>query len=499
MRLGIVLTTKPYAGGAFTYAAFMLEAISAESTYVSDIRAYYTDELWEKYLQRYKDIHGEQLSGNYFRDIEMLNKSNCDVILLSDQMNWSKDISIPTITPIHDLMHIYERGNGFPEIEEDDCYIRRQWLYTDIYAYSAGILTDSEMGREQVLDQYGRVKEDRVYVLPFSVPFYLNKQYGNADSLITEKYIFYPAQFWKHKNHEALVKAVAKLKDRGLPVKLVFVGSDKGNLEYIRQLIDDLSVNDNIEILGFVPDDEMYMLYKNARAMVMPSFFGPTNIPPLEAMYMGCPAAVSDRYAMPEQIGDAGLTFDSNNVDEVASVLECLWTDDELCYRLSEAGLKQVKKYSIENFSVRLLHCVIDVYQKETQIKNKIQELLRKITYKDDLYVYGAGEYARYIYALLNYYGVNIKGFVVSKQLGNSKFLGHSICEIESLRNAKNITILLGLHPKNFGTVKGTIRLHNIADNCVVEFSEEYFQLLWNFFATVRGKASLEMVNHLGC
>ncbi|SHE33549.1 glycosyltransferase family 4 protein [Schwartzia succinivorans] len=498
MRLGIVLTTKPYAGGAFTYAAFMLEAISDESTYVSDIRAYYTDELWEKYLQRYKDIHGEQLSGNYFRDIEMLNKSNCDVILLSDQMNWSKDISIPTITPIHDLMHIYERGNGFPEIEDEDCFVRRQWLYTDIYSYSAGILTDSELGRKHVLDQYGRTKADRVYVLPFSVPFYLDDKYEQGEYPVREKYMFYPAQFWKHKNHEILVRAVSLLRQRGIFVKFVFVGSDKGNLKNINELIHAEGVEDNIEILGFVPDSEMYMLYKNARAMVMPSIFGPTNIPPLEAMYTGCPVAVSDKYAMPEQIGDAGLTFNPYDVEEAATVLEQLWVDDELCRRLSEAGIKRVKRYSIENFSVRLLQCVADVYNKGVTSKNKIRELLSKLTHKDSIYIYGAGEYARYIYALLNYYGVNIKGFVVSKQLGNSKFLGHSICEIESLRNAKDITILLGLHPKNFETVKGTIRLHNIADNCVVEFSEEYFQLLWNFLATVRGKACLEMINHLG-
>ena len=494
MRLGIVLVTKPYAGGAFTYAAFMLEAISRANDSISEIVAYYTDNLWEKYLDRYSNIKGVLLEGEYLEKIDKLSNSSCDIILLSDQLNWCRDISIPTITPIHDLMHIYERGNGFPEIEDNDCFTFRQWLYTDIYSYSAGILTDSELGRKQVLDQYGRVKEDRVYALPFSVPFYLNKQYGKRTSPISGKYIFYPAQFWKHKNHEALVKAVAKLKAKSIPIKLVFVGSDKGNLENIKRLMDDNSVTENIEVLGFVPDDEMYMLYKNARAMVMPSIFGPTNIPPLEAMYMGCPVAVSDNYAMPEQIGNAGLTFDPYNIDEIADVLEQLWCDDNLCNQLSIKGKKQIEKFSIDVFSSRLLSYIEDVYRKEHEFFGEIREFITKCKEKECIYIYGAGEYARYVFGILNYYGVAVKGFVVSDAPKIGIYLGLPVISIEAYKYEADNTIVLGLHPKHYEAVLYMLGEHNIPKQSIWELSETYLRNMRIFFTTAHGKTCLELV-----
>ena len=494
MILGIVLTAKSFAGGVFTYASFILEAISKTCKKTSMVKAYYVDAIWAEYLQRYSNIYGEQLWGDYFSCIETLNNSACDVLLMTDQLDWCRDISIPTITPIHDLMHIYEHGSGFPEIEDYECYGLIQQHCMDIYLYSAGILTDSELGKKHVLDQYGRTKADRVYVLPFSVPFYLNKQYGNAKSPVTGKYMFYPAQFWKHKNHEVLVRAISHLKKKGLDVKFVFVGSDKGNLEIINNLILTEGVKDNIEILGFVPDSDMYMLYKNARALVMPSFFGPTNIPPLEAMYMGCPVAVSNRYAMPEQVGDAGLTFDPYNVEEVAQIIEQLWSDDELCAKLSQAGLKQTENFSIEKFSVKLWDGINDVYRKEKSYQTKLDELLVRLSNGKKIYIYGAGEYAKYIYALLNYYGVNIDGFIVTKYYGIKNFLGKKIYEVSKIKGDNNITIVLGLHPRNVTDVMAQVKNNNIPDYCIVDFPHEYLHLLWSFLATIRGKLSLELM-----
>ena len=78
--------------------------------------------------------------------------------------------------------------------------------------------------------------------------------------------------------------------------------------------------------------------YRRARAMVMPTFFGPTNIPPLEAFALGCPVAVSNIYGIPEQVGDAALLFDPNSVEEIADCIERLWQDDALCASLISKG-----------------------------------------------------------------------------------------------------------------------------------------------------------------
>lgn len=495
MKLGIVLTLKPYVGGAFTYAAFLLEAISRQIDGVDEVVAYYTEELWEKYLSRYERIRCVHLCGEYFDNIDVLNRSGCDIILVSCQTYLCRDISIPTITPIHDLMHIYEHGKGFPELDDDDCYNFRQWYVTDIYLFSAGILTDSELGKKQVLEQYGRVKEDRVYSLPFSVPFYLNEDYGISTPPVQGKYFFYPAQFWKEKNHEALVKAAALLKQKGITIRVVFAGSDKGYLDDIKQLIATEGVVEQFEILGFVPDNEMYMLYKNARAMIMPSFGGPTNLPPLEAMYVGCPVAVSNNYAMPEQVGEAGLSFDPNDVNGIAKVLEELWCDDYLCKELSEKGKERVKKFSIDNFSNNLVNCIKDVYNKEKLISGLIKDFVAKTSSKGRVYIYGAGVYARAVFALLKYFGGDVDGFIISGQPPITRFMGKNIYSISSYNHSVDDVIILGLHPENYATVLGTMANYSISSNNVIKLTEDLLCAMHRFFATGQGKICLSKLH----
>jgi glycosyltransferase involved in cell wall biosynthesis len=93
----------------------------------------------------------------------------------------------------------------------------------------------------------------------------------------------------------------------------------------------------------------------------MPTFFGPTNIPPLEAMALGCPVAVSDIYAMPEQLNGAGLLFDPTSVEQIAAALHRLWTDDELCMDLARKGVERTKQWAQPQFTEHLRQIVVDV------------------------------------------------------------------------------------------------------------------------------------------
>ena len=95
---------------------------------------------------------------------------------------------------------------------------------------------------------------------------------------------------------------------------MVLVGSEKNSLRRIKKEIAKNDLQNNVEILGFVSDKQITYLYKHAVALVMPSYFGPTNIPPLEAMALGCPTIVSDRYAMGEQVGDAKKSNDKKRI-----------------------------------------------------------------------------------------------------------------------------------------------------------------------------------------
>src|SRR6185312_924610 len=81
-----------------------------------------------------------------------------------------------------------------------------------------------------------------------------------------------------------------------------------------------------------------------------PSFFGPTNIPPLEAMSLGCPVASSYVYAMRERLGDAALYFAPDSVEQMVDCIGRLWSDDDLCRRLVERGRARAARWNVHAF-----------------------------------------------------------------------------------------------------------------------------------------------------
>jgi glycosyltransferase involved in cell wall biosynthesis len=198
------------------------------------------------------------------------------------------------------------------------------------------------------------------YIATNSNPGAFNTRYT-----LPRKFFFYPAQFWEHKNHKALVSAAALLKHEVPDLNLVFVGSKKNGYTSTIELVRDLDVTNNIHFLGYVPDSDIPELYRRARALLMPTYYGPTNIPPLEAMALGCPVAASRIYGMPEQLGDAALYFDPTSVDQIAQAMKALWNDDGLCEELSRRGLIRSSQWNQSDFNQRLQDILEQVLEGE--------------------------------------------------------------------------------------------------------------------------------------
>ena len=100
-----------------------------------------------------------------------------------------------------------------------------------------------------------------------------------------EKYLLYPAKFWKHKNHINLLKAIYKLVKIDMMNDIKIYLTSSKNLEYkkIENFIKKKGLIKNVILTGYISNKKLAKLYTNARALVMPTFFGPTNIPPIEA------------------------------------------------------------------------------------------------------------------------------------------------------------------------------------------------------------------------
>jgi glycosyltransferase involved in cell wall biosynthesis len=139
-----------------------------------------------------------------------------------------------------------------------------------------------------------------------------------------ERFLLYPAQFWPHKNHVGLLDAVAALERTGENQfeSLLFVGADKGNLKFVKDYASSLKLKTNIHFMGFVDRKALLQLFSQARLLVFPSFFGPDNLPPIEAMGLGCPVCVADVPGAREQLDDLAWYFDPANPDDIASQLQ---------------------------------------------------------------------------------------------------------------------------------------------------------------------------------
>ncbi|MGB4335536.1 MAG: glycosyltransferase family 1 protein [Chromatiaceae bacterium] len=245
-----------------------------------------------------------------------------------------KPLSAPFFITVWDLQH--RRQPYFPEVSlTGQNWDARENFYRAILPRAARIITGTAVGKDEVVRFYGAQSEN-VVVNPFPLPETLVQAegtYGEPDIHpdAGSGFLLYPAQFWPHKNHVNLLLALKILNDRdGLMVPLVLVGSDKGNLGYVRETIDALGLAAQVRVLGFVSDARLVALYRRAMALVFPTFFGPDNLPPLEAFGLDCPVIASRVPGAEEQLGDAALLFDPARPEELADCIRQLHHDPGL-------------------------------------------------------------------------------------------------------------------------------------------------------------------------
>jgi glycosyltransferase involved in cell wall biosynthesis len=379
-KIGLFLAGAPQGGGKFQYNATILEALAALPKDRYDMVVGYWEDYWTAYLDRYDLSRFKVRPGFWSRALfkvwrrsglpiawwRTLNPwfhpvsgqllgQHCHLWIFPSEDSWAYQIRLPALAAIHDLMHRYERR--FPEVSAHGEYERREKDYINICRWAAGVLVDSEVGKKLLVESYG-INPGSVHVLPYVAPKHIYDQDHEGTSLssyrLPEKFFFYPAQFWEHKNHQSLMRAIALLQDKHPDIQMVFTGSPKNAYESVRALVENLGLQDKVHFLGYVPDAVMAKIYRRARALVMPTFCGFTDIPPLEASALGCPVGLSDIYGMREQMGDAALYFDPSSLPEIARVMEMLWTDDALCRDLSRRGLIRAGQWTPAHFNERL-------------------------------------------------------------------------------------------------------------------------------------------------
>jgi len=257
----------------------------------------------------------------------LLKQHNIDFVYYLKQQD--NILNYPFIATVWDVAH--KSTNGFPEHSLNKNYEISEKYY--LYALNKAflIMCESEAGAAE-LKKYYSFYNNKIKVLPIfasniiyhQVALDLEHDTLKKYNLQKEKYFIYPAQFWPHKNHYNLIIAFYKLlqETNKQDLKLVLCGSDKGNFTYIMQLIHSLSLTENIIIPGFVQDDTLLIFYRNAIALTMPTFLGPTNIPIIEAAHLNCPVLCSDLEGHREILAEHALYFNPADSEAIKAAME---------------------------------------------------------------------------------------------------------------------------------------------------------------------------------
>jgi glycosyltransferase involved in cell wall biosynthesis len=187
---------------------------------------------------------------------------------------------------------------------------------------------------------------------------------------IGRPYIFHVSSFVKHKNVERLIIAVDYLKRKYMiPHQLVLVGlidpSDYeiGRLQRIIKCTNNLKHGDVI-LTGYIHHAELPALYSEADVFVLPSLYESFGIPLIEAMKCGVPVVTSDKYAMPEIVGNAGLTINPYDPKDIAKGIYRILENPNLKEELIAKGFGHASRFGWEKTAQETLN----VYENVTKM-----------------------------------------------------------------------------------------------------------------------------------
>lgn len=209
---------------------------------------------------------------------------------------------------------------------------------------AAAIVCPSEFARAEVAAALG-VDPSKVHAVPECPAALFSRERPRPRTGHTlSPFLLSVGPYEQRKNQDCVLEALSRLADRTLRAVFVGSGTDDGRLEAEAER---RGLRERCRILGHVSDDELHGLYRAAEAVVVASRHEGFGLPVIEAFAVGTPVIHSRAGALPEVAGPAGLSFDPDAPEELATQLERLALEPELSGSLVDAGRSRLaNRYS---------------------------------------------------------------------------------------------------------------------------------------------------------
>lgn len=297
----------------------------------------YLGPLLEQAMMR-KAQKGPQHSNGYYESLkpDLIHFAYQDMVL-SD---------VPSIFNPHDLQHAH-----LPELFGEGTLAYRNVCFPAWCKHAKYVVSESDFVKNDLIDQY-HIKAEKIYTIRRGTPTELYKPPTTAElealkaKLPYESFVFFPAQTWPHKNHIAMVEALAILKQRGVTLNIVCSGGLKPHYFKIKEVIDAKGVADQIHFAGYVTDAELMGLYQLSEFVLFPTLFEGGGFPVLEAFTLEKALCSSNIAPLLEIGADAAIFFDPKDPSSMADAIVQLHGNTKLQQELIDKGKAKVERLS---------------------------------------------------------------------------------------------------------------------------------------------------------
>jgi glycosyltransferase involved in cell wall biosynthesis len=386
MQIGInCLQIDPaYAGGVNTYTLGLLEGFTATRNgcriqlYVTEANSHLFEKfrenghfamtvIDERRLALRKNIcRAALLSGSRkfykfandlsFENVRKLMDSGTDIVYTPTVVLQCFNGRKPTVLSMHDIQHVH-----YPEFFSRARRLSRKITYGLSAHHASYFQASSHFIKEDLLAHFGGISPDQIEVIPegvrieeFAAPRPVEPlivRYGLA-----ERFLFFPAQLWPHKNHMTVLKALKRIETtQRLKIPLVMTGAKFSAAPQIFKFIAEQSM-EYVSYLGKVPFGDVVALYQQAAFLVTAVLYESSSLPILEAAAAGTPIIASKTPPNEEIARVLRLNlFDPLDTDELARLILALWNDEKTASAQTAYNREHIGFYSWENAARKYL------------------------------------------------------------------------------------------------------------------------------------------------
>lgn len=221
------------------------------------------------------------------------------------------------------------------------------------------IVVPSNFSKNELLSNFGEKYLNKIKVIPLTIDIdsfsSINKK--NIDNFIENEYILYVGARKYHKNIQGLIKAFQLMLDSFPNLKLVIAGFKEKNNDFVETIISELSGKhkSNIIEVNYPKDEELLILYRNAKLLILPSFYEGFGFPPLEALSLGCPVLTSNIPVFVENFGEEISCLDPHSPEQMMEKISEILLSENKRQQILEIGKKLVDNFSAEKFAQNYL------------------------------------------------------------------------------------------------------------------------------------------------